>query len=376
MMRAFVAVSKAFSFSHRQTCHQQSQLPVPVYHNKQQLSSSSIYSTTMMMACLNKRNLFLLACLVHASFSFAPVWVGGRSSLSTAVKSTANVGESVASEQVSNNNNNNNNNNNIMIDEPPMDADTHEELMYTLGVNLARQLGDVRPLVETGEELANVAKGILDTVVGRLSEEGQRQLLARRGQELNTLITDRAAAIKEKMAKEGRDMLEKMKEMEDADITVLPTGVVLHVLEYGPEGKGHGTRPTKSSTVKIHYHGTLANGEVFDSTLIGVGGGAGEPVKLPLAGVIPGWRDGVLKMHEGETAMLGIPPEQAYGEAGTPDGRIPGESTLFFKIQLLEVMSAGIGGSASLLGADGQKLGGNKGSSSGSGLLGVDGRPL
>jgi FKBP-type peptidyl-prolyl cis-trans isomerase FklB len=254
-----------------------------------------------MMTCLDKRKLFLLAFLFHDSFSFAPSsgWgIGGRFSFSSVIRSSVNGGGDVATtspeQQASNTND-------MIIDTPPMDADTHEELMYTLGVNLARQLGDIRPLVETGDELANVAKGILDTVVGRLSEDGQRQLLARRGQELNTLITDRAAAIKEKMAQEGRDMLQKMKEMADeADITVLPTGVVLHVLEYGPEGKGHGTRPTKASTVKIHYHGTLANGEVFDSTLIAAPGGGGvapEPVKLPLAGVIPGWRDGVLKMN-------------------------------------------------------------------------------
>lgn len=64
--------------------------------------------------------------------------------------------------------------------------------MYALGVNLARQLGDVRPLVETGQELAQVAKGLLDTVVGRLSETGQVSLLSRRGAELNQLITSRA----------------------------------------------------------------------------------------------------------------------------------------------------------------------------------------
>jgi hypothetical protein len=78
------------------------------------------------------------------------------------------------------------------------------------------------------------------------------------------------------------------------------------------------------------------------------------------------------RMHEGETAMLGIPPEEAYGADGTPDGRIPGGSTLFFKIQLLEVLTAGIGGPA-LFGADGQKI---KKGGGGGGLLGVDGKPL
>jgi FKBP-type peptidyl-prolyl cis-trans isomerase FklB len=173
-------------------------------------------------------------------------------------------------------------------------------------------------------------------------------------------------AIKEQLEQAGREMLETMSTTE-GDVTVLPLGVVVHVLEEGPEGK-NGVRPTKSSTVKIHYEGRLADGTIFDSTE------GGEPVVFPLASVIPGWREGVLKMHEGETAMVGIPPEQAYGETGTPDGRIPGGSTLFFKIQLLEVMSAGISyGGPSLLGVDGKAL--KKGATAG-GLLGADGMPL
>jgi len=75
---------------------------------------------------------------------------------------------------------------------PPFAEGSHEELIYCLGVNLARQLGDVRPLVENGEELTCVAKGLLDTVIGRLTEEGQREILSRRGKELNELITERA----------------------------------------------------------------------------------------------------------------------------------------------------------------------------------------
>lgn len=74
----------------------------------------------------------------------------------------------------------------------PYESGSHDELMYCLGVNLARQLGDIRPLVEDGEELAVLAKGLLDTVIGRLTEDGQRALLATRGKDLNDLITDRA----------------------------------------------------------------------------------------------------------------------------------------------------------------------------------------
>ena len=211
-----------------------------------------------------------------------------------------------------------------------------------------------------------MAKGLLDTVVGRLPQEGQQLLLASRGKELNELITTRANRIREKLEQAGRDMLKEMEGKEG--VVKLPSGVLVHVLDYGPDGPGNGQRPTKASTVKVHYHGTLADGTVFDSTL------SDEPVVFPLNGVVPGWREGVLKMHEGETAMIGIPPEQAYGAEGTPDGRIPGGSSLFFKIQLLEVLTAGIGGGPTLLGADGKKL--KKGGEGGGGLLGADGRPL
>lgn len=256
--------------------------------------------------------------------------------------------------------------NTATAEKPSVEEGSHEELMYALGVNLARQLGDVRPLVENGQELAVVTKGLVDTVIGQLEEEDQKKLLSRRGQDLNQLITDRALAIQKRLEKAGEEMLQKMKETEG--VQVLESGVVLHVLEHGPEGPGEGVRPTAASSCRIHYHGTMADGTVFDSTL------TGEPVTFPLGGVIPGWRDGVLKMHEGETAMLGIPPDQAYGDKGTPDGRIPPGSTLFFKIQLLEVMSAGIGGGPTLLDADGNKL--QKDSEEGSGLLGADGKPM
>ena len=69
---------------------------------------------------------------------------------------------------------------------------SHDELMYALGVNLARQLGDIRPLVENSEELTHVARGLLDTAVGKLDEEDQRVLLGRRGDDLNNIIVERA----------------------------------------------------------------------------------------------------------------------------------------------------------------------------------------
>lgn len=65
-----------------------------------------------------------------------------------------------------------------------------------------------------------------------------------------------------------------------------------------------------------------------------------------------------------------------WSPQGTPDGRIPGGATIFFKVQLLEVLTAGIGGSPKLFGADGRPAKASSGAQKGSGLLGADGRPL
>lgn len=73
-----------------------------------------------------------------------------------------------------------------------LEEGSHDELMYALGVNLARQLGDVRPLVENSEELTQLARGLLDTVVGKIDDEDQRVLLGRRGDDLNNIIVERA----------------------------------------------------------------------------------------------------------------------------------------------------------------------------------------
>jgi len=250
----------------------------------------------------------------------------------------------------------------------PYEENSHDELIYTLGVNLARQLGDVRPLCEDSNELAVVAKGLLDAIIGRIEDEEQKILLKRRGKDLNVLITERAKAIQKRIEESGRAILKEMAEQDD--VTVLPSGVVVHPLEPGPEGFNAGVRPSISSTVKVHYHGTLPDGTVFDSTL------NKDPVTFALGQVIPGWREALQKMHEGETAMIGIPPEMGYGMEGTPDGRIPGGATLFFKVQLVEVLTAGVGGSAKLLGTDGKVLTKDDGKSGTAGLLGPDGKPL
>jgi len=295
--------------------------------------------------------------LTHQEIERQPSPLVSSSSLSSTPE-LAVEGESEAKEPV--------------VGRAPTEPGSHEELMYALGVNLARQLGDIKPLVNSGEELTFVAKGLLDAVIGRLSEEGQIVLLQQRTADLNNLITERANAIREKIEEAGRSMLLTMSQTEG--VQTFGSGVCLHILEDGPDGPGAGVQPTAASTIQVHYHGTLPDGTIFDSTFGGAAGGpeAEKPVNIAVGAVIPGWKEALLKMHEGETAMIGIPSDLAYGEEGSPDGRIPGGAAIFFKVQLLEVLSAGVGGGPTLLAADGSKLKKKEGL----GLYGADGNPL
>ena len=91
-------------------------------------------------------------------------------------------------------------------------------------------------------------------------------------------------------------------------------------------------QPTLDSTVVVHYHGTLIDGTVFDSSV-----NRGEPIKFPLRNVIKGWQEGVAMMKTGGKATLVLPAEIAYGDTGSPPVIAPG-ATLVFDVELIEVL--------------------------------------
>jgi peptidylprolyl isomerase len=92
---------------------------------------------------------------------------------------------------------------------------------------------------------------------------------------------------------------------------------------------GEGASPTEEQSVTVHYTGWLTNGREFDSSA------GGEPVTFQLNGVIAGWTEGLQTMRVGGKRRLIIPPELAYGAAGS--NNIPGNSTLVFDVELLGV---------------------------------------
>jgi len=101
-------------------------------------------------------------------------------------------------------------------------------------------------------------------------------------------------------------------------------------LQYEVIALGGGAKPEASSTVEVHYEGTLIDGTVFDSSYE-----RGESISFPLSRVIEGWTEGVQLMSVGSTYKFFIPQELAYGGRNT--GGIPAYSTLIFKIELLGI---------------------------------------
>jgi FKBP-type peptidyl-prolyl cis-trans isomerase FklB len=91
-------------------------------------------------------------------------------------------------------------------------------------------------------------------------------------------------------------------------------------------------RPTDSSTVKVHYEGTLLNGKKFDSSR-----DRGEPTSFPLNRVIAGWTEGLQLMKAGSRYKFYIPHTIGYGETGAGEN-IPGGAVLVFDVELLEVV--------------------------------------
>ncbi len=110
-----------------------------------------------------------------------------------------------------------------------------------------------------------------------------------------------------------------------SEVTVLESGLQYEVLT-----EGTGEVPTSDKQVRVHYHGELTDGTVFDSSVE-----RGEPIGFPLNRVFKGWTEGVQLMVVGEKARFFIPSELAYGNRSA--GKITGGSTLIFDVELISI---------------------------------------
>ena len=115
----------------------------------------------------------------------------------------------------------------------------------------------------------------------------------------------------------------------DPDVITTASGLQYKVLT-----QGSGPKPSFNDVVTVHYEGKRVDGFVFDSSYQ-----RGKPSSFPVNKVIRGWTEALTLMPRGSVWMLYIPPERAYG-ATSPSRDIPANSTLIFKVELIDIAAA------------------------------------
>ncbi|MEH6452454.1 MAG: FKBP-type peptidyl-prolyl cis-trans isomerase [Psychromonas sp.] len=195
-----------------------------------------------------------------------------------------------------------------------------QQASYGIGLQMGEQLAS-NPF--DGLEISAVSAGIADAFAGAESKVTQEQLQAAfqvisarmqvaAEEQAKVLGAAGAAFLAENAAKEG--------------VTVTESGLQFEVV-----AMGEGEKPTAESTVSVHYHGSLIDGTVFDSSVE-----RGQPAEFPVGGVIAGWTEALQLMPVGSKFKLAIPSELAYGERGAGAAIAP-HATLVFDVELLEI---------------------------------------
>ena len=192
-----------------------------------------------------------------------------------------------------------------------------EKALYALGIAVSQNVASFN-LSEA--ELEMVKSGFTD---GALQKTPKVDVQAYFPQ-LRELQGKRMAAAAEVEKKAGAEYLTKAASAKGAKKTA--SGLVITTLK-----EGTGPAPKDTDTVKVHYHGTLPNGKVFDSSVQ-----RNEPATFPLNGVIKCWTEGVQLMKVGGKSRLVCPAEIAYGDRGAPPDIKPG-ATLIFEVELLAI---------------------------------------
>lgn len=195
-----------------------------------------------------------------------------------------------------------------------------DSLSYAMGVNLIKSLQGQGLEAIDPEVMAEAMKDVLEGNTTVLSDQEAQMFVQAYMQKMQQLemqrnLDEAAAFFEENANKEG--------------VVTLPSGMQYKVLE-----EGSGPKPGPQSMVKVHYHGTLLDGTVFDSSK-----DRGEPIELQANRVIKGWQEALQLMPEGSKWMLYIPQELAYGANPRPGGAIKPYMALIFEVELIEIVS-------------------------------------
>jgi FKBP-type peptidyl-prolyl cis-trans isomerase FklB len=200
-----------------------------------------------------------------------------------------------------------------------------DQASYGVGLNIGRQLS--REDVEMNADA--IAAGIKDV----LSEAEQRiddSVIEAAFAQVREEQQRKQDALNDAAAQASVEFLAENAKREGVQVT--ESGLQYEVMT---AAEGEGSKPLATDTVRVHYHGTLADGTVFDSSVE-----RGEPAQFPVNGVIKGWIEALQMMQPGDKWKLFIPADLAYG-ARSPSPKIPANSALVFEVELLEIVSNG-----------------------------------
>jgi len=193
-----------------------------------------------------------------------------------------------------------------------------EKAFYSIGAGMAAQLTRANPISD--RELDVMIQGVRDAVRGKtLAVEQQEGATL-----VRTLLQERQERAVEIESVAAADFLAAETRKKGAQTT--ESGLIYTVIK-----AGDGASPTATDKVRVHYHGTLRDGTVFDSSVE-----RDEPAEFPLNRVISCWTEGVAMMKEGGKSRLVCPAAIAYGDRAT--GRIPAGAALSFEVELLEIL--------------------------------------
>ena len=191
---------------------------------------------------------------------------------------------------------------------------------------IGRQMGDqlaADPF--DGVNADAVAAGVIDALQGKESPVSQEQF-AQAFQEMNEMLQAKQEELGKVAAEAGEKFLAENAEKDG--IVVTESG-----LQYEIITEGSGEKPSAESTVSTHYHGTLIDGTVFDSSVE-----RGQPAQFPVNRVISGWTEALQMMPVGSKWRLYIPHNLAYGPQGS-GGAIAPYSALILDVELLEIVA-------------------------------------
>ena len=193
-----------------------------------------------------------------------------------------------------------------------------DEVSYALGLSIGQNFKASGIKAITSEDFI---AGLQDALAER-----EPQMTTERAREvINQLFMRLQQEESELNAAAGKEYQEIMRHK--SGVVTLPSGLQYEIIK-----EGSGAKPKATDKVRVHYHGTLINGIVFDSSVE-----RGEPAEFPLNAVIPGWTEILQLMPVSSKWRVVIPSELAYGSRGAGDVIRP-NMTLIFEIELLDIV--------------------------------------